>query len=47
VSFADPSSTDWASVAGKASVVKDHSTVKDLWNPTIKSVRRPSRKESR
>ncbi|BGP00160.1 hypothetical protein JCM10021v2_003840 [Rhodotorula toruloides] len=37
VSFADPSSTDWASVAGKASIVKDESTVKDLWNPTIKS----------
>ncbi|BGP55928.1 hypothetical protein JCM8202_005271 [Rhodotorula sphaerocarpa] len=37
VSFSDPSSTDWASVAGKAKVVKDESLVKELWNPMIKS----------
>ncbi|GAA5896352.1 hypothetical protein JCM6882_000993 [Rhodosporidiobolus microsporus] len=37
ISFADPSSTDWASVAGKASVVKDVETIKKLWNPTIKA----------
>ncbi|BGP40786.1 hypothetical protein JCM10450v2_004788 [Rhodotorula kratochvilovae] len=37
ISFQDPSSTDWASVAGKASVTKDLKTIKELWNPTIKS----------
>ncbi|BGP16954.1 hypothetical protein JCM10213_007399 [Rhodosporidiobolus nylandii] len=37
VSFADPSSTDWASAAGKASVVKDVETIKKLWNPMIKA----------
>ncbi|GAA6044536.1 hypothetical protein JCM8097_000484 [Rhodosporidiobolus ruineniae] len=37
VSFADPSSTDWASAAGKASVVKDIETIKALWNPSIKA----------
>ncbi|GAA5878554.1 hypothetical protein JCM8547_008792 [Rhodosporidiobolus lusitaniae] len=37
VSFSDPSSTDWASAAGTAKVVKDIETVKALWNPTIKS----------
>ncbi|GAA5971210.1 hypothetical protein JCM11641_004186 [Rhodosporidiobolus odoratus] len=37
VSFNDPSSTDWASAAGKASVIKDEQTIKSLWNPTIKA----------
>ncbi|GAA5987624.1 hypothetical protein JCM10908_007142 [Rhodotorula pacifica] len=37
VAFSDPSSTDWASVAGTAKVVKDEQTIKDLWNPMIKS----------
>ncbi|GAA5874483.1 hypothetical protein JCM3774_005732 [Rhodotorula dairenensis] len=37
VAFSDPASTDWASVAGKAKVVKDEQTIKDLWNPMIKS----------
>ncbi|GAA5826509.1 hypothetical protein JCM11251_002403 [Rhodosporidiobolus azoricus] len=37
ISFADPSSTDWLSAAGKASVVKDVETIKKLWNPTVKS----------
>ncbi|GAA6048411.1 hypothetical protein JCM3770_003745 [Rhodotorula araucariae] len=37
ISFQDPSSTDWASIAGKATVTKDEKTIKELWNPTIKS----------
>ncbi|GAA6003021.1 hypothetical protein JCM10207_001949 [Rhodosporidiobolus poonsookiae] len=37
VSFADPSTTDWASAAGKASVIKDKAVVEKLWNPTIKA----------
>ncbi|GAA6004182.1 uncharacterized protein JCM10292_007278 [Rhodotorula paludigena] len=36
-SFQDPSSTDWASIAGKASVKKDEATIKALYNPTIKA----------
>ena len=39
VAFSDPTSTDWASVSGTAKVVKDEQTIKDLWNPMIKSVR--------
>ena len=39
VAFSDPNSTDWASVSGTAKVVKDEQTIKDLWNPMIKSVR--------
>lgn len=37
ISFSDPSSTDWASVAGKARVTKDEKTIKELWNPLTKS----------
>ncbi|KWU43200.1 hypothetical protein RHOSPDRAFT_29738 [Rhodotorula sp. JG-1b] len=37
VAFSDPTSTDWASVSGTAKVVKDEQTIKDLWNPMIKS----------
>ncbi|GAA5972450.1 hypothetical protein JCM8115_002210 [Rhodotorula mucilaginosa] len=37
VAFSDPNSTDWASVSGTAKVVKDEQTIKDLWNPMIKS----------
>ncbi|GJN91134.1 hypothetical protein Rhopal_004152-T1 [Rhodotorula paludigena] len=40
-SFQDPSSTDWASIAGKASVKKDEATIKALYNPAIKA-RRPA-----
>ncbi|GAA5923916.1 hypothetical protein JCM3775_005547 [Rhodotorula graminis] len=37
ISFSDSGSTDWASVAGKARVTKDEKTIKELWNPMIKS----------
>ncbi|GAA6061788.1 hypothetical protein JCM10212_001394 [Sporobolomyces blumeae] len=37
VSFSDPSSSDWASVAGKAKIVTDVDAIKKLWNPMLKS----------
>ncbi|KAM0749353.1 hypothetical protein T439DRAFT_315583 [Meredithblackwellia eburnea MCA 4105] len=37
VSWSDPSSTDWVSAAGKASVLTDVETIKAFWTPTLKS----------
>jgi general stress protein 26 len=38
ISWSSPSSTNWASAAGKASVMKDAEHIKPLWNPMVKSV---------
>jgi general stress protein 26 len=37
VSFSDPSSSDWASVAGTAKVNTDVEAIKKLWTPLLKS----------
>ncbi|GAA5871267.1 hypothetical protein JCM16303_000700 [Sporobolomyces ruberrimus] len=37
VSFSDPSSTDWASVAGNAKINTDVEAIKKLWTPLLKS----------
>ncbi|EJU04364.1 hypothetical protein DACRYDRAFT_14463 [Dacryopinax primogenitus] len=35
VSFLDPSSTCWVSVAGKAQITNDRETIKSLWSPLV------------
>ncbi|CEQ42272.1 SPOSA6832_04089 [Sporobolomyces salmonicolor] len=37
VSWSDPSTTDWASAAGKAKVIKDVEVIKKLWHPALKA----------
>ncbi|GAA5910492.1 uncharacterized protein JCM6883_003027 [Sporobolomyces salmoneus] len=37
VSFSDPSSSDWASVAGTAKINTDVEAIKKVWNPLLKS----------
>ncbi|GAA5977119.1 hypothetical protein JCM5350_003225 [Sporobolomyces pararoseus] len=37
VSFSDPSSTDWASVAGNAKINTDVEAIKKVWSPLLKS----------
>lgn len=36
VSFYDPSSTNWISLAGQAEIVNDKAEIEKLWNPIIK-----------
>lgn len=38
ISWSSPSSTNWASAAGTASVLKDVEHIKPLWNPAVKAV---------
>ncbi|KAM0789302.1 hypothetical protein ACM66B_000142 [Microbotryomycetes sp. NB124-2] len=37
VSWSDPSSTNWASAAGKALIVTDNDQIKSIWNPAVKA----------
>ncbi|GAA5866956.1 hypothetical protein JCM1840_005919 [Sporobolomyces johnsonii] len=37
VSWSDPSTTDWASAAGRAKVIKDVEVIKKLWHPALKA----------
>lgn len=38
ISWSSPSTTNWASAAGKAQVKKDPEAIKPLWNPAVKAV---------
>lgn len=40
ISWSSPSTTNWASAAGKAQVKKDPEAIKPLWNPAVKAVSR-------
>ncbi|KAL8292019.1 hypothetical protein RQP46_001485 [Phenoliferia psychrophenolica] len=37
VSWSDPSSTNWVSAAGKATILKDAASIKKMWSPMLKS----------
>ncbi|TIB98118.1 hypothetical protein E3Q18_02161 [Wallemia mellicola] len=37
ISYYDPSSTSWASLAGRASVTQDQSVIDKVWNPSLKA----------
>ncbi|KAK4057246.1 hypothetical protein OIO90_001743 [Microbotryomycetes sp. JL221] len=37
ISYSDPSSTNWASAAGKATIVTDNEQIKAVWNPAVKA----------